>query len=126
LVDRAAVYYYFLILFQATGCASYHTWCLCQARINWESCGRKGIRHKNGGDDGSVSTESLDEVAFSWIIGAFASVIFPLHHQTQKMACNNKNVGYHPVGVPTYLHKQTVGKPSQNTAQHWMIMFSVD
>ena len=23
--------------------------CLCQARINWEGSGRKGVRHKNGG-----------------------------------------------------------------------------
>ena len=35
---------------QATGYASQHTWCLSQARKNWEGCGRKGIRHKNGGD----------------------------------------------------------------------------
>ena len=34
----------------ATGCASQHIWCLSKARINWEGCARKGIRHKNGGD----------------------------------------------------------------------------
>ena len=32
---------------QATGYASQHIWCL--TRINWEGCGRKGIRRKNGG-----------------------------------------------------------------------------
>ena len=32
---------------QATGYASQHIWCLSQARINWESHGRKGIRRKN-------------------------------------------------------------------------------
>jgi len=34
---------------QATGYASQHIWCLSPARINSESCSRKGIRHKNGG-----------------------------------------------------------------------------
>jgi len=29
--------------------ANQHIWCLSQARINWEGCGRKGIRRKNGG-----------------------------------------------------------------------------
>jgi len=33
----------------ATGYASQHIWCLSQARIKWEGCGRKGIWHKNGG-----------------------------------------------------------------------------
>jgi len=32
-----------------TGYASQHIWCLSQARIKWEGCGRKGIRRKNGG-----------------------------------------------------------------------------
>jgi len=35
---------------QAIGYASQHTWCLSQARINWEGCVRKGILRKNGGD----------------------------------------------------------------------------
>jgi len=35
---------------QATGYASQHILCLSQARINWEGCARKGIRHRNGGD----------------------------------------------------------------------------
>jgi len=34
---------------QATGFASQHFWCLYQARINLERCGRNGIRRKNGG-----------------------------------------------------------------------------
>ena len=38
-----------LSLNQATGYASQHIWCLSQARIKWEGCSRKGIRHKDGG-----------------------------------------------------------------------------
>jgi len=34
---------------QAMGYASQHIWCLSQARINWEGCGRKGIWCKNVG-----------------------------------------------------------------------------
>ena len=34
---------------KATGYASQNTWCLSQATINWEGCGRKGIWRKNGG-----------------------------------------------------------------------------
>ena len=34
--------------------------CLSQARINWEGSGRKGIRHKNGGDDGGGSLTNSD------------------------------------------------------------------
>jgi len=33
----------------ATGYAIQHIWCLFQARIEWEGCGRKGIWRKNGG-----------------------------------------------------------------------------
>ena len=33
----------------ATMYASQHIWCLFQARIKWEGCGRKGIWRKNGG-----------------------------------------------------------------------------
>ena len=33
----------------AIGYASQHIWCLSQARIKREGCGRKGIRVKNGG-----------------------------------------------------------------------------
>jgi len=41
-----------LLVFQATGHATQHTWLLSQAKINQEGCGRKDIRCKNGGDDG--------------------------------------------------------------------------
>jgi len=34
---------------QSTGYASI-IWCLSHARINWGDCGRKGIRHENGGE----------------------------------------------------------------------------
>jgi len=34
---------------QPTRYATQHTWCLSQARINWDGCGRKGIWHNNGG-----------------------------------------------------------------------------
>ena len=34
---------------QASRYAIQHIWCLSQARINWEGCGRKGIRRKIGG-----------------------------------------------------------------------------
>ena len=34
------------------------------------------------------------------------------------MTARNNIVGFNPVGAPTYLHKQEVGKPSQNAAQH--------
>jgi len=35
----------------------------------------------------------------------------------QKMANKDMTFGYHPVGAPTCLRKQEVGKPSQNAAQ---------
>jgi len=50
--------------------------CLFQARINWEGCGRKGIRRKNGGDDGGGSLTSSQGVAPSRTVGVSASVIF--------------------------------------------------
>jgi len=49
-----------------------HIWCLSQARINSEGCGRKGIWRKTGGDDGGP-----DGVASRRIVGALVSVIFP-------------------------------------------------
>jgi len=60
-----------------TGYASQHIWCLFQARINWVGCSRKGIRHKNGGNDGGGSLISPDGVALSQIAGVSAFVIFP-------------------------------------------------
>jgi len=60
---------------QATGYASQHIWCLSQARINWEGCGRKGI--KKMGNERGGSLISLDGVAPSQIIGVSASDISP-------------------------------------------------
>jgi len=42
-----------------------------------EGCGRKGIRHKNGGDDGGRLLISPDGVWPSRMVGVSASVIFP-------------------------------------------------
>ena len=42
---------------------------------------------KNDEDDGGVGTNSLVGVVSSEIVIASASVIFTLHHKTQKMAC---------------------------------------
>jgi len=50
---------------------------LSQARINWEGYGRKGIWHKNGGDDEGGGTDSPDGVASRWTVRASASIIFP-------------------------------------------------
>jgi len=59
---------------------------------------------------------SLHGVASSQMVGVSAFVIFPLHHKTQKTGCKNMLVEYHPMVTPICLHKQEVGKPSQNTA----------
>ena len=61
---------------QAAGYATQLTWCVFQARINWESCDRNGIWHKNDGDVGGRGIDSLDRVASSRIVDASASVIF--------------------------------------------------
>jgi len=66
----------------ANGYASQHIWCLSQARIKWEDCGRKGIRYKNGGDDGGGSLISPDGVTPSW--WSMPSCYLPLHHKVQK------------------------------------------
>jgi len=55
--------YCVLLVFNTTGYASQHIWCLSQARINWEGCVRKGIRRKNGGDGRDGIPISLDGVA---------------------------------------------------------------
>jgi len=74
------------IVYQATGYASQHIWCLSQARINWEGCARKGILHKNGGY-GRGGGHQL--VWMGWqsiqIVGASVSVIFILLQKIQKM-----------------------------------------
>jgi len=54
----------------------------------------------------------------SWAVGVSTSVIFPCSIKIQKiMVGKSKIIGYHPVGAPTCLCKQEVGKPSQNAAQ---------
>jgi len=45
------------------------------ARIKWKGCGRKGILHKNGGDDGGGPLISPDGVSPSQIVGVSASDI---------------------------------------------------
>jgi len=56
--------------------------------------------------------------AHNWcIVGAFACVIFSLLQKIQKMANIDMTFGYHRVGAPTCLHKQEVGKHSQNAEQ---------
>ena len=55
--------------------------CLSQARINWEGCGRKGVRRKNGGIGGGILLISPDGVAPTWIVGVSASCYPPLHHK---------------------------------------------
>ena len=67
----------------ATRYASQHIWCLSQARIKWEGCGRKGIRRKPGRDDGGGSLISADGVAPSWMVSVSASYL-PLHDKVQK------------------------------------------
>jgi len=49
--------------------------CLSQARINWEGCGRKGIRCKNGG--GLMEVIGPDGVAPTQIVSVSASC-YPL------------------------------------------------
>jgi len=43
--------------------------------------------------------------------------VFILLKKIQKMANKDMTFGYYPVGAPTCLHKQEVGKPIRNTAQ---------
>jgi len=45
-----------------------------------------------------------------------SAFIFTLHQKTQKMA-SKTIVQYHPMGAPTCLCKQEVGKPNQNATQ---------
>ena len=61
---------------------------------------------------------SPDGVAPTRTAGASASIITPAPQKSRRMmAYNNIDFGYHPVGTPTCLHKQEVGKPSLNAAQ---------
>jgi len=68
------------------------------------------------GDEGAVSSGGMAPIR---TVGSSASIIFPCSTKIQKifvMACNNI-FGFNPVGVPTCLRKQEVGKPSLNAAQ---------
>ena len=66
-----------------TGYARQHIWCLSQARIKWDGCGRKGIWRKNGGCwRGSLI--SLDGVVLSRMVGVSASVILHCTIKVQK------------------------------------------
>ena len=73
---RVLFIYFFIFLNQTTGYASQHIWCLSEARINWDGCGRKDVWHKDGRDDGGVSLISPDGVASSQIVSASACVVF--------------------------------------------------
>ena len=109
-------HYYFGFTTLTTRYASQDIWCLAQARINWEGCARKGIRHKM-----VWMAEGCQLVRMGWqsirIVGASACVIFILLQKILKMAYKDMTFGYHCVGAPTCLHKQEVGKPSWNAAQ---------
>jgi len=69
---------------QAYRYAIQHIWCLSQAGINWEGCGRKGIRHKTGGNNGGVGIHGPGEIASIWIVSALASIIFSTRHKIPK------------------------------------------
>jgi len=79
---------YFLRLLhvnQATGYASQHIWCLSQARINWEHCGRNGMAFsiKMAGRRRWVA----DQSGWSGAHGDCRCVCLcylPLHHKVQK------------------------------------------
>jgi len=71
-----------LVCNQATGYASQLIWCLSQARINWEDCGRKASCVKMG-DEGGGSLISSDGVAPSRIVGVCLWYLL-LHYKVQK------------------------------------------
>ena len=69
--------------------------CLSQARINWEGCSRKVIRHKNGG----WCIYSPDGMASRWIAGVSASFIpwwifstLSLHHKSRRWRAKIEDV----------------------------------
>jgi len=79
---------------QTTGYAIQHILCLSQARINWEVCGRKAIRRKNGG---------LMEVAY-WLVRmewrppvlslCLPFVILPITIKVQKLSSGTGSPGW--------------------------------
>ena len=58
-------------------------------------------------------------VAPTWTVGASASIFFLCSTKTRRffMMAYNNDIGLDPVGDPTCLRKQKVGKPSRNAAQ---------
>ena len=59
--------------------------CVSQAMINWEGCGRNGLRHRNGE---MMEVHSLHGV---WHPdGCICLCYLHLHHKIQKMASNNR------------------------------------
>ena len=90
--------------------------CLSQARINWEGY---ATGRASGVIWGLAALLVSVGVASTGTVGASASIIFSCSTKIQKifmMACNNI-FGFNPVGAPTCLRKQEVGKPSLNAAQ---------
>jgi len=81
---------------------------------------RKGIRPVKtwGGYGGGVAVSSVGVVP-TWTVGASASTFFLCSTKSRRffMMAYNNDIGLDPVGDPTCLCKQKVGKPSRNTAQ---------
>jgi len=80
---------------ETTMYASQRIWCLSQARIKWEGCGRKGIWHKNGEDDRGWSLINPDGVASSQMVGV-SSVTFPCTIKSRRFPL----APAHPGGPP--------------------------
>ena len=81
--------------------------------------GRKGIRPVKtwGGYGGGVAVSSVG-VAPTWTVGASASIFFLCSTKTEDfMMAYNYDIELDPVGDPTCLRKQEMGKPSRNAAQ---------
>jgi len=51
-----------------------------QARINWEGCGRKGIRRKKWTDDRGRGTNRPDGMASRWIVIAITHMPSKMYH----------------------------------------------
>jgi len=96
--------------------------CLSQTRINWEGYATGRASGVIWGVGGLAALLVSVGVASTGSVGASASIIFSCSTKIQKifmMACNNI-FGFNPVGAPTCLRKQQVGKPSLN-AVHPML-----
>ena len=85
--------------------------------INWEGYATGRASGVIWGVGGLAALLVSVGVASTGTVGASASIIF-CSTKIQKifrMACDNI-FGFNPVGAPTCLHKQEVGKPSLNAA----------